>query len=175
MDERIIYSTFETPIGEMLAAASSGGLCRLCLPGRRDEFFEWTDRYCDRAPVREGCDDIIRTVKSQLAEYFEGGRRAFAVQLALRGTVFQRSVWHVLLQIPYGSTATYKDIAVALGNPAAVRAVGQANNKNPIPIIVPCHRVVGKNKKLVGYGGGLDIKMKLLTLEGIKVGEDSIV
>jgi O-6-methylguanine DNA methyltransferase len=176
MNEKIVYGTFNTPVGEMLAAASPGGLCRLCLPGEdRAGFFDWIHKNCRRAVVEEGNNDVIKAVKGQLDEYFKGARRAFAVELDLKGTVFQRSVWHILLQIPYGSTASYKDVAAALGNPAAVRAVGQANNRNPIPIIIPCHRVVGSNKKLVGYGGGLDTKISLLRLEGIKVGEESII
>lgn len=176
MVETIIYSAFDTPIGEMLAAVSPKGLCRLCLPGEnRDTFFDWADKKFHGAEVKESGSHIIEIVKGQLDGYFKGERKTFAVELDLKGTVFQRNVWHTLLRIPYGTTISYKEVAAAAGNPAAVRAVGQANNKNPVPIIVPCHRVVGSNKRLVGYGGGLDIKIKLLELEGIKVGEDRIV
>lgn len=98
-------------------------------------------------------------------EYFNGQRKSFDLPLNPKGTEFQKKVWNALLNIPYGSTCSYKDIAVNIGNEKACRAVGGANNKNPIFIIIPCHRVIGKNGSLVGYGGGLDIKLKLLELE----------
>ncbi|MGI6704627.1 MAG: methylated-DNA--[protein]-cysteine S-methyltransferase [Clostridia bacterium] len=176
MGEKIIYQRFNTPIGPMLAAASGAGLCRLCLPGEEsEEFFGWADKKYPKAVLEEGSSDVITAVEVQLGEYFAGKRKAFSVSLDLKGTVFQRRIWHILMQIPYGSTASYKDVAVAADSPAAVRAVGQANNRNPVPIIVPCHRVVGSGGKLVGYGGGLSIKRILLELEGIKVVKESIV
>lgn len=176
MDGRIIYRRFDTPIGQMLAAVSETGLCRLCLPGQENEgFFEWADKKYPGVVLEEGFSDAIRAVEKQLAEYFAGKRNSFSVSLDLKGTVFQRRIWHILMQIPYGSTLSYKDVAVAADSPTAVRAVGQANNKNPVPIIVPCHRVVGSRGKLVGYGGGLDIKIRLLELEGIKVVKERIV
>ena len=101
----------------------------------------------------------------QLALYFSGKLFAFDIPLAPSGTAFQQLVWAELLKIPYGKTVSYKDIAVGIGNPAASRAVGMANHRNPIPILIPCHRVIGTNGKLVGYGGGIEIKMKLLKLE----------
>lgn len=103
--------------------------------------------------------------KRQLTEYFEGDRKAFDLKLAPTGTQFQQQVWQALLAIPYGKTASYSDIAEVLKNPKAVRAVGAANGKNPIAIIVPCHRVIGSNGTLTGYAGGLDRKAKLLQLE----------
>lgn len=109
--------------------------------------------------------DLILEVKKQLEEYFSGKRQTFDLLLNPQGTEFQKKVWQCLTKIPYGETACYKDIAAAVGNPKASRAVGMANNKNPIPIIIPCHRVIGKNGKLVGYAGGLDIKRKLLKYE----------
>lgn len=102
---------------------------------------------------------------SQLAEYFSGSRKAFDLPIHPQGTAFQETVWQALLDIPYGETRSYKDIAAAIGNPAACRAVGMACNKNPIWIVIPCHRVVGSNKKLTGYAGGLDMKQALLNLE----------
>lgn len=110
---------------------------------------------------------VINETIKQLTEYFEGKREDFNLPLAPEGTPFQKKVWKALQEIPYGETRSYQDIAVAVGNPKGCRAVGMANNRNPIPIIIPCHRVIGKNGKMVGYGGGLDKKMKLLKLEGI--------
>lgn len=101
----------------------------------------------------------------QLQEYFFGKRKTFDLPLAIEGTEFQIKVWKALSEIPYGTTCSYKDIAIKIGNCKASRAVGMANNKNPIPIIVPCHRVIGASGKLVGYAGGLNIKQKLLNVE----------
>ena len=97
--------------------------------------------------------------------YFSKKRKSFDIPIKLEGTEFQKRVWDALIQIPYGKTCTYKDIAEKIGNPKACRAVGGANNKNPIMIIVPCHRVIGKNGDLVGYAGGIEVKQKLLDLE----------
>lgn len=108
---------------------------------------------------------LIKKAASQLFEYLNGKRRDFNLPLLKEGTDFQISVWNELLKIPYGETRSYKDIAIAINNEKAVRAVGMANNRNKIPIFIPCHRVIGSNKKLVGYGGGLEIKEFLLNLE----------
>ena len=108
---------------------------------------------------------LIKDTYKQLSEYFLGKRKFFIVPLKQNGTDFQNKVWNALKKIPYGETRSYKDIAIEIGNPKACRAVGMANNKNKIPIIIPCHRVIGINNKLVGYAGGLHIKMKLLELE----------
>jgi methylated-DNA-[protein]-cysteine S-methyltransferase len=109
--------------------------------------------------------NLIKEAAKQLNSYFAGELRTFELPLAPEGTEFMRSVWKALCEIPYGKTFSYKDIAQNIGNPKAVRAVGNANNRNPIPIIIPCHRVIGSNGKLVGYGGGLVIKKYLLDLE----------
>ena len=101
----------------------------------------------------------------QLEEYFDGRRKEFDIPIKLRGTEFQKKVWKELLKIPYGATVSYKDIAIKIGNPKACRAVGMANHNNPILIIVPCHRVINKNKKLGGYALGLDLKRRMLELE----------
>ena len=108
---------------------------------------------------------VLQEAKRQLEEYFAGKRTVFDLPLNPTGTVFQKQVWAQLQQIPYGETRSYSQIATAIGNPKASRAVGGANNKNPIGIIVPCHRVIGANGALVGYAGGLDLKEKLLQLE----------
>jgi methylated-DNA-[protein]-cysteine S-methyltransferase len=108
---------------------------------------------------------LIKKAASQLDEYFKGKRKVFNLPLSLKGTDFQRSAWEALQAIPYGETCCYADIAEKIGKPKACRAVGMANNRNPIVIIVPCHRVIGKDKSLTGYGGGLDVKKYLLDLE----------
>ena len=108
---------------------------------------------------------LIKKTKTQLEEYFAGKRRSFDLPLCLIGTEFQCSVWEALKNIPYGQTRAYSDIAADVGNPRACRAVGMANNRNPISIIIPCHRVIGKDKSLTGYGGGLEAKRFLLELE----------
>jgi methylated-DNA-[protein]-cysteine S-methyltransferase len=110
-------------------------------------------------------DDAIADVAAQLHEYFRGQRRAFDLPLAPRGTEFQQDVWRALQRIPYGETRSYSDVAREIGRPAAIRAVGAANGANPIPIVIPCHRVVGSNGSLTGFGGGIETKRWLLALE----------
>ncbi len=109
--------------------------------------------------------EFFRETARQLEAYFSGKLKSFDIKLAPEGTEFQKSVWNALCEIPYGETRTYKDIAVSIGNPKAYRAVGLANNRNPIAIIVPCHRVIGADGKLTGYASGLDVKEFLLKLE----------
>jgi len=112
---------------------------------------------------------VFRNAASQLEAYFAGELKVFDLPLAPRGTDFQQTVWAKLLTIPYGQTRTYSQIAAALGSPNAVRAVGAANGRNPIPIVIPCHRVIGASGKLVGFGGGLPLKRKLLDLESPQI------
>ncbi|KAI4453606.1 methylated-dna--protein-cysteine methyltransferase [Holotrichia oblita] len=124
--------------------------------------------FCGKAPNELFKDletELIKKTSVQLREYFEGKRAVFDVPLYITGTNFQISVMNALMDIPYGQTRTYKDIAESIGNNKACRAVGMANNRNPIAIIVPCHRVIGKNKSLTGYAGGLETKKYLLELE----------
>ena len=109
--------------------------------------------------------ELIRKAYNQLCEYLEGERKCFELPLSPDGTEFQKKVWNELMNIPYGETATYGEIAARIGNPGASRAVGNANNKNPIPIFIPCHRVIGASGKLVGYAYGLDMKRTLINLE----------
>ncbi|MDR2919502.1 MAG: methylated-DNA--[protein]-cysteine S-methyltransferase [Tannerella sp.] len=111
--------------------------------------------------------DLLKKSVQQLSEYFDGARKSFDLPLAPKGTDFQQKVWQALLTIPYGDTVSYKYIAEAIDCPKGFQAVGMANNHNPIPIIIPCHRVVGATGKLIGYAGGLDVKKQLLTIEGI--------
>ena len=118
----------------------------------------------DHVAIR-GADTLTDRAARQLDEYFMGKRRGFDLPLDPHGTCFQRTVWEALIRIPYGETRSYKQIAQAIGNPNACRAVGMANNKNPIWIVIPCHRVIGSDGSLTGYGGGLEMKQRLLELE----------
>ncbi|HXR40420.1 MAG TPA: methylated-DNA--[protein]-cysteine S-methyltransferase [Terracidiphilus sp.] len=152
--ETIYYSRIDSPVGPLLLAVSEHGLVGLEF-SRGDVAAGWVESAERTAPYAR-----------QLEEYFAGRRRGFDLPLDLRGTDFQKRCWQELLKIPYGETRSYQDIARAIGNPAAVRAVGLANGRNPIAIIVPCHRVIGSDGSLTGYGGGLETKRKLLELEG---------
>lgn len=130
-----------------------------------DEDFE---NYClTHDVILDEHSELSRKIYEQFDEYFHGKRTKFTLPLAFKGTPFQESVWKVLQEIPYGETWSYLDVATNIGKPKACRAVGQANRANPIPIIIPCHRVIGKNKRLTGYAGTrIDLKEKLLLLEG---------
>jgi methylated-DNA-[protein]-cysteine S-methyltransferase len=122
----------------------------------------------DPAPEMETCEtELVREAFRQLFSYLDGELREFSLPLSPLGTPFMREVWQALLTVPYGSTASYGQIARAVGNPKAVRAVGLANSRNPIPIFIPCHRIIGAGGKLVGFRGGLPLKRKLLQLEGV--------
>jgi methylated-DNA-[protein]-cysteine S-methyltransferase len=116
--------------------------------------------------VRNDANPILLEAIRQLREYFECRLRVFDLPLDMQGTDFQKRVWRQLEEIPYGETRSYRQIAIAVGTPQAVRAVGAANGANPVPIVVPCHRVIGSSGKLTGYGGGLPLKKRLLALEG---------
>ena len=144
----------DTPFGPMVLEEGEETLTRLWLPNALPD--GW---------VRGEETPLLRAARTQLLEYFFGTRRSFDLPLDPAGTDFQRSVWEALRAIPYGQTRTYGEIAAAVGRPRAVRAVGQANHVNPLPIFIPCHRVVGKNGALPGYAGGLDLKGALLALE----------
>ncbi len=157
---------YSSPVGPLiLGADDSGRLSRVAFGGV-DHASGPTAAPADTA-ARATLEDTAR----QLDEYFAGTRQTFDVELALRGTEFQRAVWEALVQIPYGATASYGDIARAIGRPNAVRAVGQANGRNPVAIVVPCHRVIGSNNGLTGYGGGIDRKRYLLALEGSELAD----
>lgn len=146
----------DTPFGPMVLEGEEN-LTRLWLPNTLPD---------DRGRGEE--TPLLRVARTQLLEYLSGARRSFDLPLDPAGTDFQRSVWEALRAIPYGQTRTYGEIAAAVGRPRAVRAVGQANHVNPLPIFIPCHRVVGKNGALTGYAGGLDLKRALLALESGK-------
>ena len=152
------YTYLDSPIGALLLAGDADGLHIIGFPegkGRVTPGPDW---------VRD--DDAFGDARDQLTEYFTGDRTAFDLKLAPNGTPFQLSVLNELQRIPYGETRSYQDIADSVGRPKAVRAVGAANGRNPLPIVIPCHRVVGKNGSLTGFGGGLPAKRYLLALEG---------
>ena len=139
--------------------------------GIRDNNNAITEVFYSKSKINDHLKEtlLIRECFNQLKEYFQGTRREFTIPIEAEGSEFQKKVWKALLDIPYGQTRTYKEIAIAIGNEKACRAVGMANNRNPISIIIPCHRVIGANGKLVGYGGGLDIKEKRLNIEKIDI------
>ena len=153
----LFYTQIESPIGPLLLAGGDDGLHELW-------FVEGRRKKKPNPEWQENAKPFAAAIK-QLREYFAGKREDFDLPLVLNGTPFQLSVWRNLQKIPYGKTVSYLDIAKKIGNPKAVRAVGLANGSNPIPIIVPCHRVIGSNGSLTGFGGGLPTKQKLLALE----------
>jgi O-6-methylguanine DNA methyltransferase len=169
--ETLHCTTLTSPVGPLFLAASERGLVALefdaRLPGQQTIRPNPRDLRSEGEAVRfEVSEARMSVYLQQLHEYFAGSRPEFTFQLDLRGTPFQVACWRALLAIPYGETRTYADIARAVGRPQAFRAVGMANNRNPIAIVVPCHRVIASDGTLCGYGGGLDIKRKLLQLEG---------
>lgn len=154
MDKKYCFCDF--PVVGKLAVGVTGDFVT-------DLHFEKSDDWPQKFVEEE--TPLHREVKRQLAEYFSGARKVFDLPLAMAGTDFQKRCWAALREIPYGETRSYGDMARAVGSPKAFRAVGMANHRNPIAIIVPCHRVVGSNGSLTGFGGGLDVKAFLLSLE----------
>ena len=155
----LTYYPYQTPLGHLTVASDGSAITAIAfgsppLPGER------------RAT------ELTNRAANQLQEYHAGKRRAFDLPLAPEGTEFQKRVWAALSDIPYGQTRSYSEVAAAIGNPKACRAVGGANNRNPLPIVVPCHRVIGANGSLVGYAGGSKIKAYLLDLESRACEED---
>ena len=156
----------ETPLGEMVAGATDEGICLLEFIDRRMLPTEYKDlTRLLKTTLGEGENLHLESLRNQLVEYFTGDRREFILPLVTPGTDFQKEVWNELLKIPYGSTRSYQEQANALGRPGSVRAVANANGMNRISIIIPCHRVIGTNGRLTGYGGGLKRKKWLLDHE----------
>ena len=151
------YRYIKSPIGLLLLAGDDEGLKFVGFPEGKGQV--------QPQPEWKKDDRAFKDVKKQLDEYFAGKRKTFDLKLAPSGTAFQREVLTALQQIPYGETRSYQDIASGVGRPRAVRAVGAANGRNPLPIIIPCHRVIGANGSLTGFGGGLPVKQFLLDLE----------
>jgi methylated-DNA-[protein]-cysteine S-methyltransferase len=167
------YGLFQNSLGFAVAVAREGrltGLVHYPTPERAEEY---RLRYWPEAILDPGADPLP-AVRVQLGEYLAGRRRDFDLPLDLAGTEFQQLCWQELLRIPFGETRTYGELAQRIGRPAAVRAVGQANHHNPVGVIVPCHRVIGADGSLTGYGGGLDMKRILLELEGVLPGSLSL-
>jgi len=156
----------ETPIGEMVAGATKDGICLLEFSDRKTLSTQMEEiAGLHETTIIEGSNRHLRMLKRQLKEYFKGKRMEFSLHLLTPGTEFQQAVWKELLKIPYGSTRTYQEQADLLKNPLSVRAVAQANGANRLAIIIPCHRVIGSDGHLVGYGGGLERKKWLLDHE----------
>ncbi|MDO4231302.1 MAG: methylated-DNA--[protein]-cysteine S-methyltransferase [Lautropia sp.] len=192
MPDLIHFTHIHSPIGQLMIAATEDGLHAIEFPENRHPVArdgKWVDvsdhpqwqaacaaQGITSNPTESGQHDaiaiLIRT-RQQLDEYFAGTRRDFDLPLAPQGTAFQRRVWQALRDIPFGHTWSYLQLAQHIGNPKGMRAVGAANGRNPIPIIIPCHRVIGANGSLVGFGGGLPTKVALLRLEGIPAGQTS--
>jgi O-6-methylguanine DNA methyltransferase len=169
--ETLHFAKIDSTVGPLFLAASARGLLALefdaRLPGQQSIRPNPRDLREENNQFQfEESPSVLRPYVSQLEEYLSGNRREFDFPLDLRGTEFQVSCWQALTAIPYGETRSYADIARAVGKPNAFRAVGMANNRNPIAIVVPCHRVIASDGTLCGYGGGLDVKRKLLALEG---------
>ena len=161
--ETLFYLRTPSPVGPLFLAASAKGLVRLEFEARMQKVNPGTTQLHESKAA-------LAPYLRELKEYFAGERREFSCPLDLRGTEFQLACWHALLEIPYGETRSYRDIAEAIGHPHASRAVGMSNNRNPVAIVVPCHRVIASSGSLCGYGGGLDLKRKLLDLEEANTG-----
>jgi methylated-DNA-[protein]-cysteine S-methyltransferase len=160
MDRAFFRSTLETPVGDVQLAVNGGGvLVEILLPNRRPKASSSEPQPPDAARG-------MKAARQQLSEYFRGERRIFDLPLEPHGSPFEQQVWMKLLDVPYGVTTSYGAIALELGLINGARAVGRANGSNPIPIVIPCHRVIGSDGSLTGYGGGLPLKRALLELEG---------
>lgn len=155
----------DTPIGRCRVASTGQGLAYVELPHASGRGLAGWLRHCAAGADVVEAFAPNRVAIGQLLEFLEGKRTEFDLALDLRGTPFQRAVWTALLEIPYGETRSYRQIAQAVGRPNAVRAVGAANGANPVSLVVPCHRVIGADGRLAGYGGGIDVKARLLAME----------
>jgi O-6-methylguanine DNA methyltransferase len=165
VDTGIAYAWMDSPVGPVWVATTETGICAVRLgPRQPDVFFTWLSRRIDPQPPRED-PEALAPALTQLREYFFGTRRQFDLPLDARGTPFHQEVWAEVARVPYGTTTTYGEIARRIGRPKAARAVGGANGANPLPIIIPCHRIIGARGALVGYGAGLAVKAALLQLE----------
>ena len=161
----IYHTILTTPIGQLLIASSAKGFVRILLPNEGNP--DLVSRLRNDFPEHTLVEDREKNQKAvdQLNEYFRGARTVFSLPLDLRGTPFQKTVWNAVTRVPYGQTRSYGQIARQVGKPKAFRAVGMANRTNPIPIAVPCHRILGADGSLTGFGGGIPLKEKLLKLE----------
>jgi len=160
------YTSINSPIGKLFLARSDQGLCRVALPGLKTAFFQHLKKYFPEEIFIESQDGLADII-SQLDGYFQGKRREFSIPLDIRTTTFSAQVLKQVMKIPFGATKSYGEIAQELNRPNSARAVGMANARNPIPIIIPCHRVIAGNGALQGYAGGLAMKTFLLQHEGL--------
>lgn len=167
----LYYEEINSPVGTLLIVGQNDCVLRIDFGGitkNKDKLLKWSNKFYDNTVFIEKPGNYS-LVKRELEEYFLHKREVFSFNFKLLGTPFQEKVWKTLYQItPYGNTKTYQELAIAIKNPNAIRAIGGAMNKNPISIVVPCHRIIGKSGKLVGYGGGLSTKKFLLELESQK-------
>ena len=171
MMNQINIQYHQTEVGELILGSFLGKLCLLGFRcGNMRKAVDDSMRKGLNAEFVEQDDEILEETRQQLDEYLNRNRKGFNIPLLTVGTCFQKSVWHALMEVPYGATSTYLQIAKDTGKGKAVRAVGNANRANPISIIVPCHRIIGSDGKLVGYGGGLALKERLLKLEQSNTG-----
>jgi methylated-DNA-[protein]-cysteine S-methyltransferase len=159
--------TVNSPIGTLLVESNGHAITQITLPGKFTHVPESSQTSTDAAGEKAGKTEVLSRAVTQLEEYFAGKRTEFDLPLELEGTAFQKDVWMTLAEIPYGKTISYAELASMVGRPSAFRAVGQANGANPIPIVLPCHRVIASGGGIGGYGGGLDMKRRLLALEGV--------
>jgi O-6-methylguanine DNA methyltransferase len=167
MNADIVYAQTGSPFGPVWVAATETGICTVTTgTGQPDALFAWLSRHVSPEPPREDREALTQAL-AQLREYFSRVRQAFDLPLDVRGTAFQRAVWTEISRITYGTTTTYSYIAEHIGRPRAARAVGAAVGANPLPILIPCHRVIGAGGSLTGYGGGLEMKADLLRMEGV--------
>lgn len=161
----VMFSEVGTRIGPVRLAASESGLCKVALGKKTlESFADWLARHVGE--TAEGSSPALTRAAEQIKAYLDGELHSFDLPLDLRGTPFQKAVWGAVAEVPYGHTVTYGQIAARIGRPDAPRAVGAANGANPLPIVIPCHRVIGSDGALRGYGGGLHVKQALLDLEG---------
>lgn len=163
---RIDYVRFNTPLGSAYVGALEGRIVKIDLHGK--EFFSWVEKKFPGHGLVDQTDapsKVLMEARDQIVEYLEGRRSEFDVPYDLKGTEFQMDVWKEMAGIPWGKTITYSQLAEAVGRPRAARAIGGACNKNPLPLVIPCHRVVGRDGSMVGFGSGIDVKEKLLKME----------
>ncbi len=163
---RLVYDVVPAPIGRLIVASDGEAIAGVWMANASPSDAAWSER--------RGSDPVLDDARDQLDRYFAGRSREFTLRLAPNGTDFQRRVWRALEAIPFGTTISYAELARRVGSSAAVRAVGAANGRNPIPIIVPCHRVIGSDGSLTGFGGGLDRKRWLLQHEGALPGQGEL-
>jgi methylated-DNA-[protein]-cysteine S-methyltransferase len=157
---KLFYKVIESPVGQLILIANESKLVGIKFDYKKEE--ELPVNF-----VKQDIHSILRNTEIQLDDYFRGKRQKFELPLSMSGTDFQKKVWGKLLDIPFGETISYQELAKRVGDKKKARAVGNANGKNPLPIIVPCHRVIAKDGSLGGFGGGLPIKRYLLELEGV--------